>query len=70
MEITGQMLKDAFKKDPSKLCHVLAESIRGFGYPDITDKEVQDIAQDIVNNKPVDIDPVVLIIHDWFTNGM
>jgi hypothetical protein len=70
MEITGQMLRDAFKKNPSKLCHVLGEAIRGFGYPDITDKEVLEITRQAVNGNVRETDPVYLLINDWFTNGM
>lgn len=69
MEITGQMLKDAFKKNPAKLSHVLGESIREFGYPDVTDAEVQEICRQVIDGKSSD-DVVFMLINNWFINGM
>lgn len=69
MEITGQTLKDAFKKDPAKLSHVLAEAIRDFGYP-VTDVEIQAICQQVIEGKASDSDPVAMMINNWLTNGM
>jgi hypothetical protein len=69
MEITGQMLKDAFRKNPAKLSHVLGEEIRELGAIHLNDNDVQVIIQDILNGKD-NGSPASQIIKDWFTNGM
>jgi hypothetical protein len=69
MEITGQMLKDAFKKNPLKLSHVLGEAISELGATHLSDNDVQVIIQDVLNGKD-NGSPASQIIKDWFTNGM
>jgi len=68
MEVTGQMLKDTWLKDPSYLSHALAESLRSLGH-EITDLEVQRITQDMIDGKEANT-PTELIIHNWLNNGM
>jgi hypothetical protein len=70
MEVTGQMLKDAYMINPSKLSHALADSIRDFGYPDITDIEIQRICREVIDGKASVSNPISILLNDWFENGM
>jgi hypothetical protein len=69
MEITGQMLKDAYKINPSKLSHVLAESIHSLSMIPLDGDEVQRNIQGILNGQ-TPTTPVEILLNDWFTNGM
>ncbi len=68
MEVTGEMLKDTWHKDPSYLSHILAESLRSLGHK-ITDSEVQRITQNMIDGKEANT-VAELIIHNWLNNGM
>lgn len=69
MEITGQMLKDAYKINPSKLSHTLADSIRALGGTHLSNNDIQQTIQEILNGKQP-VSPVEILLNDWFTNGM
>ncbi len=69
MEITGQMLKDAFTKNPGKLSHVLGEALRELGATHLNDMDIKAIIQDVLNGKDNN-SPASQIINDWFTNEM
>lgn len=70
MSITGQQLQDKFKSDPMRTSHALAETLREFGYPNLTDKEVQDITQRLVDGETMNTNIVAMFINGWLINGI
>jgi hypothetical protein len=70
MSITGEQLKEAFKYNPEKTSHVLAETLREFGYASLTDEDVQSVTQRLVDGEEIKDDVIAVFIGGWLTLGV